>query len=158
MPEDGSARCGDADDFVLFRPRANFLANRIAAREKLIGDIRADNADRRSVIFVHICEQAAGGNSDVSDLGIAGRSAEDGHIFAKLVAVADVGDGLHGAGNIRCQRHASAQSIEIGDIDGRALASFRPFLHIRNDSDAIDDIGISAEICDFVGDVEIEAI
>ena len=158
MPENCTARGGDTDDFVLFRPRANFLADRIAAGEKLICDIRADNADRRPMIFVHIREQAAGGNSDVTDPGIARRSADNGHIFTKLVSVADIGDGLHHSGNIRGQRHSRPQGIEIGDIDRRALASLRPLLHVCDDADSINDIGICAKVSHFIGDVEIEAI
>src|SRR5580704_17477662 len=110
------------------------------------------------MIFVNVSEQAAIGDVNIPDRSECGSGADDGDVFAEVVAVAHVGDGVLFAGDGVGQLHAIAQSFQIVHAEGGAPAGFEPFLLVGDNADAVNHESIGAEVGHFVADVNVESV
>src|SRR6266550_6879489 len=66
---------GNADYFITVRSRADSFPDGIDAGEKLLHQVRADEADRGAVLLVCFGQEAAHGDVQAADFGIVGGHA-----------------------------------------------------------------------------------
>ena len=110
------------------------------------------------MIFVNIGKEPAVQDVNVADGSETGSRANDHHVFTEVVAIAHVGKCSHLTGDGIGEPHALAQSVQIVHAERRTFAGFVPFLLVGDDADAVDHESVRAQVSDFIGDVDVEAV
>ena len=108
------------------------------------------------MFVVGLGQETPGGDTEAPHLGIVGAGAEYHRAFHDRVSPAGLGRNPcasgHSFGNLR----GVAEAPKVFHRDERTFLGAEESIAARDDAEAVDDQDVGAEICNFIGDVEIQ--